>query len=120
MGWYRQDAFLHPDNAEFDPTQSAPGKIGGVAPDPKTMAKPAENAIRENHCTDENLETRNETAKGNDTPSPVSEMEISDEEYHQPGRQEDGEVEGEPGYYEPGTGAANLFGPDAEEEADEQ
>jgi hypothetical protein len=105
---------LHPKNADFKAPQ--PGNIGGVKPEPANMAKPADNAVRETCSTDENQEDRNESVKGNDTPSPVADMEIEPEENYQPGRQVDGEFEGEPGYYIPGMGAENLFGPSVEEE----
>jgi hypothetical protein len=123
MTWYRQDAFLHPDNADFDPTQSAPGKIGGVKPSPATMADPPKNAVRETRSTDESFEERKETANMDDAVSPVAmDMAPSDEQFS-PGRQEDGEFEGEPGFYHPGDDrdhrAMNLFGPDEDEEAAE-
>lgn len=70
MPWYRQDAFLHPDNAEFDPPQ--PGNIGGIKPDPKTMAKPPEPHVIEVEGTDETDVERDEKAKPGDAVSPVA------------------------------------------------
>jgi len=115
--WYREDSFLHPDNAEFDPTQSAPGKIGGVKPSPGTMAGPPDNAVRESFSTDETMEQRNETADMDDAVSPVAtDANVGAPTVYSPGRDDDGEFEGEPGLYSPGNGADNLFGPSSNEE----
>jgi hypothetical protein len=116
--WYRQDAFLHPDNAEYDPTQ--PGNIGGVKPSPQTVAEPPSNAVRETYSTDETIEHRNEEAKKDDSPAPVAtDSKMGEEMFETPGRDEDGEHEGEPGFYRPGNHADNLFGPDQAEENEE-
>ena len=118
--WYRQDAFLHPDNADFDPTQSAPGKIGGVKPSPATMADPPKNAVRETFTTDETMEQRKDTANMDDAVSPVATDDtLGAPMSFSPGRERNGEFEGEPGLYSPGAGYDNLFGPsDAEETAE--
>jgi len=113
--WYRQDSFLHPDNAEFDPMQ--PGNIGGVKPSPATMAGPPKPAVRESFSTDETMEQRNEKADMDDAVSPVAtDANMGVPTVYSPGRDEDGEFEGEPGLYSPNHGYDNLFGPSIHEE----
>jgi len=70
MTWYRQDAFLHPDNAEFDPTQ--PGNIGGIKPKPFKMFEVPDPAVREFEGVDETDVERHETADKDDAVNPTA------------------------------------------------
>lgn len=119
MSWYREDEFLKPKaGANYVPAK--PGNVGGVKP-PASLAGPIEPAIRETFSTDPMMEQRNDSAKGNDTPNPVAtDADMKEDTLYAPGRQEDGEFQGEPGIYDCEDGGyKNLFGPGIAEEAAE-
>jgi hypothetical protein len=100
MGWYK-DMYLQEPKRGAGFKAPVPGNIGGVEPDPKTMADPPGPKVIEVESTNEAEKVREQKAKQGDAVSPVAtDADMGEDMICMPGRDEetDDMYEGAPLY----------------------